>query len=516
MSRTSNALKNSASGIISKIIALILGFASRTIFIYYLGTEYLGINGLYTEVLSVLSFAELGFGAAMTYAMYEPIAKNNDTQVIKLVQYYKLVYRVVALVVAIVGIVMLPFLPYVVNGADSISLFELRLYYCIFLFNTVVSYFVTFKYSVVNAHQKNYIITKIDMVINSVTVVMQIIALLLFQNFTIYLLTNSALLLLSRIFISLYLNKKFPILAKKSTEQLTREEKEPIIRNVKGLIVHQFSSIAIHSTDNIIISAFSGLGILAVGLVSNYSLLTSSVLAFVTIVFASVTSGFGNLVAQNDTEHYYSTFLQLNFINFWIYGFCCIAFYALIPAFITLWIGADKLIDTLSFLLIIINCYMQGQSLIYNNARVAKGDFNRDKWWGFLQALVNLVVSVACATEWGLVGVYVGTVTSRLVFVLCRPYSTYRFLFDKSVKEYYIKFWTYFISTLLAGAVTMLLVNLILETVTVIRFCLACGIVAIVPNIIFLLIYGRSTIFKAVLLRIMGMKEILNCNHKSI
>ncbi|MGN0567932.1 MAG: oligosaccharide flippase family protein, partial [Acutalibacteraceae bacterium] len=149
MSRTGFAIKNTAAGVSSKVITLILSFVSRTIFIRLLGNEYLGINGLYSEVLSMLSFAELGFGSAMTFALYKPIAENDERTAARLTEYYKKVYRIVALVIAVLGVALLPFLQYIVKGADSVTLRELRLYYLIFLFNTVVGYFVTYKYSVV-------------------------------------------------------------------------------------------------------------------------------------------------------------------------------------------------------------------------------------------------------------------------------------------------------------------------------------------------------------------------------
>jgi hypothetical protein len=503
MTRTKFAIKNTAVGILSKATALILGFVSRTVFIHFLGNEYLGVNGLYTEVLSILSFAELGFGTALTYAMYKPVAQNDTDTILKLTNYYKKIYRLIACIVAGLGLSILPFLQHVVKGADLLTLHDLRLYYVIFLFNTVTSYFVTYKYSIVNAHQKNYIITNMEMIVQFVTSSIQIIFLVVFKSFLIYLLTQSILLLCSRFFISRYLNKRFPILAQKSNLVLSNQEKAPIIQNVKGLIVHQFASVAVHSTDNIIISSFCG--VIVVGLISNYTLLINSVLAFVVILFNSVTSGFGNMVASSSTENYRKTFLELNFLNFWIYGFCCIAFFILIPPFITFWIGKENLIDTASFLLIIINCYLVGQSTAYNNTRIAKGDFSRDKWIAFSQAVVNLIVSIICAKTFGLIGVYMGTIVSRMVFVIWRPRSTYRFLFERSCLEYYIRLAVYFAAVVCAGGITYLCTQPILKQLTFGHFLLSCGAVALLPNLLFLIVFHRTKEFRDLLHRVKGI-----------
>lgn len=379
MSRTTYAIKNTGFGVAGKVINLAFAFAVRTVFIYYLGSTYLGVNGLYSEILNILSFAELGFGSAMTFAMYQPVAAGDTGKIVKLLDFYKQIYRCIAGIIAALGIVTLPFLQYIVQGADWLTIRELRIYFLIYLLNTVIGYFVTYKYSYLNALQKNYVSTNIDTIVSMVSYGAQMAVIVLFQNFLLYLLVNSVILTGSRLVIAVYLNRKYPILRVKPTVPLLAEEKRPIYTEVKGLAVHQFASVAVHSTDNILISMLSGMGVVAVGYISNYNMLMNGVLGFVTILFSSVTSGFGNIVATSTEEHYNSVFQEINFLNFWVYGVCTICFWILIPPFITLWIGADQLIDTVSFSLICVNCYLQGQSTAYNNARIAKGNFGKDK-----------------------------------------------------------------------------------------------------------------------------------------
>lgn len=503
--RTKYAIKNSKYGIFSKIVSLLLSFVSRTVFIKFLGNTYLGINGLYTEILSVLSFAELGFGTALTYSMYAPVAQNDEEKIIRLLAFYKKVYNIIALVIVIAGIAILPFLQYLVKGADGVELRDLRLYFLFFLANTVVSYFVAYKYSFFNAQMKNYIATNIDTITNFIIVSLQIVVIICFKNYYAYLITHTVLLACSKLVISIYLNKREPILRVKTDTQLSKTEKAQIYKEVKGLAVHQFASVAVHSTDNIIISSLSGLGVVAVGLISNYNMIINSVLGFVTILFSSVTSGFGNMVATSDKENYRSAFLELNFIGNWIYAFCSIAFFILIPPFITLWIGKENLIETASFLLIVLNCYLQGLSTVYNNARIAGGNFNKDKWIALAQALVNLIVSIILVQICGLVGVYIGTIVSRLVYICCRPYSTYKFLFEKSSREYYLILIFYFCVTMIAGVCTYFATKTILQDLSIVRFVLATGIVAVLPNVVFILFYGKTKECKAFFNRIKSL-----------
>ena len=501
MTRTDAVIKNSCWGVINKVVNMVLNFASRTIFIYFLGITYLGVNGLYSEILAMLSLTELGFGTALLVAMYKPIADNDKERILQLLDFYKKTYRVIALIIATVGLALIPFLQYIVKGADELSLYNLRLYFIIYLANTVIGYFVSYKFCYVNALQKNYMAANFNLVANIVTIVAQCIAIWLTKSFLVYLLVQTTLLAASKFIKAAYFNKKFPILKERPQTALSKEERKPIYREVKNLAVHQFSTVAIHSTDNIIIATLTGLGVTAVGLVSNYTMLINAVTGFIVIFFSALVTSFGNLAATSTTEHYRKTFLELNFVNFWTYGFCSIAFLVLIPPFITLWLGGDFLIDNVSFLLIVLNCYLLGQFTIYNNARGVKGNFGKDKWLSLSEALINLVVSVICAHYLGLVGVYIGTIASKVFYTIARPIATYRFMTDRSPWDYFSRYIKYFGATALAGAVTYFVCSRILTVVTVWTFIAAAVIVTILPNVMFLALFFRDGEFKSVVRR---------------
>lgn len=511
MSRTENAVRNVFWAMFSKMITLIVSFISRTLFIHYLGSSYLGINGLFTEILSALSFLELGFGTALNFSFYKPVAEKNHEKIVKLLDYYKKVYQIIALLISVLGISLLPFLQYIVKGAENISIDEVRIYFVLFLINTVIGYLVSYKYSVVNAEQKNYIITNVEFVINIVIVIIQIFTIAIKKNYLAYLLVQTGLLILSRIILSLYLNYRFPILKEKPKEPLSKEEKLPIYKEVKGLVFHQFSSVAIHQTDNIIISSLTGLGVVAVGYISNYNMIINAVTGIVSMVFSSFVSSIGNLIAVSTKENLRHVFKEINFINFWIYGFCSIAFYILIPPFIELWIGKEFLIDDLSFFLIVLNCYLMGQSIAYNTIRNGYGDFNSDKWISIIQAIINLVISIICCKTFGLVGVYTGTIASRIWFVLLRPYVTYKMMFEESVKNYYKQLLKYFCMVLGAGSITYGISKILITEVSVTSFICEVLLVVSIPNILFMIFTFRTKEFENIILR---FKNVLSSRRR--
>lgn len=505
VSRTEHAAKNSMYGLLGKAVSLIVSFVSRTVFIYLLGKYYLGVNGLYSEVLSFLSFAELGFGSAMTFALYGPVALGEEEKTRQLMQFYKITYRVIALVILAFGLAITPFLQHIVSGAIGLSAFDLRLYFLIFLTNTVTTYFVSYKYGYVNALQQTYVTTNIDTITSLTCSIVQLLALLISGSFLIYLLSNTVTLIISRLLISLYLNKCYPILAEQPTQKLSGSDRKIIFKEVKGLAVHQFSSVAVHATDNIIISAVPTLGIAVVGAVSNYNMIINAVSAIVVILFNSVVAGFGNLAVTSSDDQFEEVFNEANFANFWIYGLSTVCLLILLTPFVKLWVGEEYVIDSMSLSLIILNFYLQGQCTIYNNARIAKGNFNIDKWWSLLQSLVNLAVSIVGAMYLGLVGVYVGTVASRLVFVVSRPSSTYRFLFGKSPSVYFKKLIVYLAAVTIAVVCCWIPSRTLLDTPTWMNFWIAVAICLTLPNVVFIVCFRKSPEFTALLTRVLRL-----------
>lgn len=505
MSRTALATKNAAFGLAGQTINLLVTFASRTVFIYLLGEYYLGVNYLFVDILNVLSFAELGFGSAMTFALYSPVAKGQNEKVRQLIYFYRNAYRVIAFVVLLFGLALLPFLQYLVSDAGTITLSELRLYFLIFLANTVISYFVTYKFGLLNALQKTYIQTNFGTITTIICALAQIAALVLTQSFLVYLLANFVVLTVSRFMLARYLNVRYPILKNKPKQLLPKSEKRNILHEVKGLAVHQFSGVAVHATDSIIIAIIPTLGIVLVGTVGNYNMIITTIQGIVLVIVNSVVAGFGNLAALESKQKFKEVFDEANFIGFWIFGLCAVCLFVLLPSFIELWIGETYLIDAASFTLILVNFYLQGQSVVYNNARIAKGNFNKDKWWSLLQAIINLVVSIVCALQFGLVGVFIGTVVSRLVFVISRPCSTYRFLFGCSPWRYFADIAKYGFFAILAVVVATSVSSIFLEELSIANFCLAMIACFVITNVVFFICTFKSTVFQAVKKRVFSL-----------
>lgn len=495
ISRTKMIFKNIFYGYISSFALLAMNFVLRTIFIKTLGATYLGVNGLFTNVLGVLSFAELGIGSALNYNLYKPVAEGNKEKIKSIMRLYKLAYRFIALIIAVLGILLIPFLDYIVKDPGDVG--NIVVYYLIFLFNTASGYLVSFKFSLVNAEQKKYVMTNINLIVSFIEKLLQIVVLITTKSFLAYLLTASIVTTAQKIFINWYLNRMYPYLLEKDAEKLDKDEVTSIKKNVLGLIFHKIGGVSVYQTDNIIISAF--VNITTVGLVSNFTMVMQSIKGFVTVIFSGVVPSIGNLVATAGTEKQFSVFKIYNFLSFWIYGFCSIAFFVLLPPFITLWLGKENLIGMLPLLLLCIDFYLAGQKSTYINFKAGYGTYYEDRYTALIAAIINLVVSIIGAMLWGLTGVYVGTVVTCIYELIAKPLITYERMTGNNVTNYFIATLKYFICTVAPAIVMYVISAVILKDVTIINFIIVAVILTIVVNGWFALLFFKTEEFKYVI-----------------
>ncbi len=491
-SRINMTMRNVFWSYFSMIASLVIQFVSRTIFIYTLGETYLGVNGLFTNVLGLLSFAELGIGTAMNFALYKPVAQGDKEKIKSYMKAYKWAYRIIALIIAVIGFAIVPFLHLIVKDPGNIG--DIRIYYVLFLLNTISSYFVSYKYSLVNAEQKNYIQTNSHLITVYVKNFIQIAALLVFSNYLVYLIVGVTIDIIQRFFINIYLNKLYPYLKEKDVKPLEKEEKQTLITKVKALIMHKIGDVCVHQTDNIIVSSF--VSIKMVGLLSNYNLLITTVTTCVNILFNSVTGSLGNLVATESKEKQYSIFSTYRFVAFWFYGFTSIALFVLLTPFITLWIGNSMVVDEFVILLIIINYYMMGHRTCLNNFKSAAGVFERDKFVAVIQAVVNLVASIGLVLLIGLPGVYIGTILQGTIASIVKPIVTYKPVFGKSSKYYFIDAIKYALIVILAGGICFAIRYFLLSEITILRFAIMTVLVVVIPNLLFFLFFRKREEFR--------------------
>lgn len=490
MGRIQHAAKNIAFGYIGNITSTVLGFVLRTVFIMKLDATLLGVNALYTGVLTMLSLAELGIGTALNFSLYAPVARKDYEKIKSYMLFYKKAYRAIAGVVACIGLILIPFLKYFIKDPGNYGIKELTIYYLIFLFNTVSTYFVSYKYSLVNAEQKNYIQTNILTVTKLVTVILQLIVLLLTSNFLLYLLTAAAVELAQKIYANAYLNKLYPYLKDKNVKPLEKEEIKEIANKTKALVCHKVGDVARLQTDSIIITSF--IQVAMAGIVDNYTMVINSISGFVNIIFNSVISSFGNLIATESKEKQYDIFKVYRFVANWIYGLFAVGFFILLSPLVYLWLGEEWMLSNTVIALILIDYYFKGDRIVLSNFKTAAGVFEQDKYLALIQGGVNLVISIGLVQRMGLVGIYIGTIVSGLIANVTKPFIIYKACFDKGVKEYFAETAKHLV---ILGIVLVFIIpmsQILLKEITIVSFVIVGILIVIIYNVLFLLVYRKT------------------------
>lgn len=431
--RVKNSMRNIFYRVFSQFANILLKFLSRTVFIYILGAEFLGINGLFSEVLQMLALADLGFGTAMVFSMYQPLAENNQEKIAQLMQLYKKLYRVIAIVITVIGVALIPCLPYIVNLDSEIP--YLNVYYLLYLANTVSSYLVIYKTCILNADQKNYLISKYDTVFNFLSTIMCTIFLYITRNFMVYLLIQVLFTYLKNFYCSHIAEKMYPYINNK-VDKLPQNESKKIFDNVKSVFIYKLSTTLVGSTDNTLISIM--VGTRAVGLYSNYSMIISNVSMIINIIFSSVTASIGNLVVERKVQKNYDVYKKMQLISFILSTISISGIYVLINDFVRMWLGETYVLDGLIVIAIIVNMYFSIILMPIWSYREATGMYRQTKYVMVVTAIVNLFLSIILGEIMGLAGILLATSIARLsTYFWYEPKLLFAQFFEQSVWKYY-------------------------------------------------------------------------------
>lgn len=495
MGRVKSATRNIKFGYIGQIATALVSFILRKLFILYLDETLLGVNSLYGNVLSILNMAELGIGTALNFSLYGPVARGEKEKIKSYMQLYRKAYYIIAMVVAAIGLMLTPFLELLVKNPGNITTTELYTYYFIFLFNTVSSYFVAYKYSLVNAEQKNYIQTNVITITKIITVSIQMLVIVITKNFFFFLITDAVIQLIQKIFVSRFLDNMYPYLREKNVQKLSKDESDAVWTKTKALVFHKVGDVARLQTDALIISSL--IEVAMAGVVDNYNMVISTVSNFVNIIFNSVISSFGNLIATESKEKQFDMFRVYRFFASWIYGFSCVGFMILLTPLVRIWLGDSWILAPAAVYCILTDYYFKGDRIVLSNYKTAAGVFEPDKYLALIQGAVNLVLSIwLVQTPLGITGVYIGTIVSGLIANVTKPVIIYRTCFDRSAKSYFIDTCKYLASLTFVLVVCQFISTRILANLNIGTFLLMAIIITVIFNGVYLLLYGRTKEFK--------------------
>ena len=487
-SRTEYSMVNTSVALFAQVGAILMGFFTRVVFTRTLSEGYVGINGLFTDILNILSLSELGVGTAITYALYGPIARKDYEKQKILMRLFRLFYRVTAAIVLIAGLLLIPFLDVLMKDRPDVD--HLVLIYLLYLLNSVISYLLIYKKTLVDAHQMSYITVLYHNGFLVLQDICQIVILLCTKNFILFLMIAVFCTFLGNVCMSRKADKMFPYLKEPCDGHLPKEEKQQIVRNVKAMMMHKIGTVVVSNTDNLLISSF--VGVISAGIYSNYYLLIGSIRQILDQVLQGVAASVGNLGETEEKQKVERIFQEIFFGGYWLYGLAGICLLELLNPFVELAFGRKYLFDFPVVLILCINFFLNGTRKVTLIFKESMGLFWYDRYKSIIEAFLNLITSILFVLHFGITGVFMGTITSTVLTSLwVEPYVLYKYRFQKSAVPFFLK---YALNLIVMGSVWVI-TNLCcrqIEGMLIFQLIIRLGICAIIPNLLLWLVYKKS------------------------
>lgn len=483
---------NIATGVGGYALSVALSLLTRMVFTRCLPAAYLGISGLFSNILSMLSLAELGVSGAIVYALYKPLAENDEEKIASLVRVFGTAYRIIGAFIAAAGICLLPVLDRLIGEQLQIAE-SIHLIYLFFLFDAAGSYFFTYRSTLLVAAQKNYLVTGVTYLMQCVLAVLQAVFLFTTRNYLGYLAIQVTCAMISYIWISRIAVRHYPYITRRDTKPLEKAERGKIFRDMRDLMAYKISGVLVNSTDSIIITYFSGL--ITTGLSSNYTLLTNTLASLLNQIFNGLTASVGNLNAVESGEKKFSVFQSVNLMNFWVFAWGTAGILFVSSDLVRLLFGDGYVLEFSIPAVLALNFYTVGMQNAMWTFKHTMGLFRYGRFVQMFTAGLNLLFSILLGQVWGLFGILFATFLARLFTNLWHdPYVIYRHAFGLNPLIYLKKYLGYALILLADIALCMLVCSRI--SLSPLANVLCKGIaVSVISNVLFFVLLHRREEF---------------------
>ncbi len=460
-SRTTNTIYNFTSSIGGQLITIVMQFVVRTVFIKTLGMSYLGISGLFSNILSMLSLAEFGVGSAILFKLYEPIAKDDRHRITLLMKFYKTVYRYIGIAVAMIGLLLIPFLPFLIKDYQKLETLHINaaLIFILYLTQTVSSYlFFAYKSAIVKANQKEYLLNIISYFFTIGAGIVQIITLFAFKKFVVYVIVAILQIIGQNLACAIFADKTYPYINDKTVDKISSQEVKEVFKDCMALFFYKLNGVVLKATDNIVLSAFLGLEVVA--LYTNYYVFYTTINTLLSKIFGSVSHSLGNLHTCHNNEHEYKVFESVNLITAILGGTAGVGIFVVADEFVRTWVGDEWVFAQPFSLLMGLEVFTLACRIALSKYRTTMGLFQQAKYRPLFGMIINLVVSIALVNAWGICGVLVGTlVADWTTFMWFDPLIIHKYGFEnvRPVTHYFVKLLKYIAVIAAVGCIDLLI-----------------------------------------------------------
>lgn len=492
-SRVKNTAINTAVGIVDQILTIFLGFALRSALIHQLGIQYTGVSGVFTSILSMLSLSELGLGTAIATALYIPLKEKNDKRIRQLMWFYRTAYRFVAVFILLAGLLLVPFLNYIITDVPDI-VEDIRIVYIMYIAKTAASYLLIYKTTILKADQKIYVVKYLEMICQVVRYAIEIVGLIVFKDFMLYLVVELIATIIQNYIVTRKAEKSYDCAFKKPDQKLNKGEVFSLLKDVKGVSMYKISGSIGNGIDSILISAVLGTGL--VGYLANYTLLKEQVSKILKQFFIAITPSIGNLVAEKKIEKQYEIFNNVFYISFVACNFCCVSLFILSSPFINVWLGEKYIMANNIAFVVAFDFFLYVLLQAVASFRTANSLFIQGQYRPLVTAILNVILSILLIKKFGIFGTILATIVSRLITQWYDPYLLFKLVFKKNFSRFYIKYWSYIGIYLLSMFATFIVTNHISLSNGVLDLALKAVACLIIPNLLVFIFTFKTSEFK--------------------
>lgn len=491
--RLKNSLINSVVGLTMQVLVMVASFVSRAYFSKVLTVEYLGLESVFSDIINVLSITELGFATAIMFTLYKPIRENNYIKINSILKLYRSVYFFIGSFIFLFGLILLPFVNRFVQEYSSIAA-NVYFVFILYILNSTLSYFFSYKQALITAYQKDFIVQLIQKGYTIVSHIIEVIVLVYTKSYIDYLIVRIINTLLVNFTLSCIANKKFEFLDIKNAISLSQKEIKEIKANVKAMFLHKIGYKIVFSTDNLFISFFASLKY--AGMYSNYVLITSSVALLIDMLLNGSVASIGDLKQDNDPQKSEIIFQKINFINNFLYSFASSVIFILLGDFIKLWLGSNYLLGTTPLSLIILNFYIHGMRRTVINFRDSWGLFYKDRYKPIFEVCINIFLQIVLGKIYGFVGILIGTsLTILFTSFWIEPYVLYKYGFHQGLLRYFIIYGINFLKMITVSILSWLILSDIIVN-TIYEFIIKSLLSVFVIGFLTILFNYKNSSFK--------------------
>lgn len=430
--RIVNFFRNSIYSLLSFFFLSLMGIYIRKLFTENLSVELLGLEGLFSNIISILSLAELGVSSVINYSLYKALAKNDRDEINILMNIYRFMYRIIGCFILFVGVILYFALPFIIND-HNLPCQYVELVYFVQIATVLSTYFIAYKRTLFTADQKDYICIKVDTVCRTASNLVRVVAIVGYQSYVLYALTALFFNILANLIITYKVNKTYNFI-KPIKVNIDDMRRRSFFKDIKNFMIHKIAYILYGGADSIIVTAFLGLRI--AGLMANYLLIHTGIYTIMYKCFQGIVPSLGNLVYTESKEKSFKVYKTLDFLYTLFGAYICCMYILFFQKFILLFFGKEFLLPESYVWLLALNVFFAMQFENACNYRNTYGSFEKDRLYMVLSAISKIVIAMLFIKEYGIAGLMIGTIAGLAFIIYGRIIIVFKYILNQSISKY--------------------------------------------------------------------------------